>query len=126
MLSLWHRPSLFVVVASAVADVLTCRPPHGNDKTGGASSPWWRQGGQGGGGGRAQRRWPPPGLGNCCRGAGLRPGTVDAVIILFEDGATDADIFHGVGAGTGAGLDTIFDMFDDNAVRGADRAADAS
>jgi hypothetical protein len=75
-----------------------------------------------------QRRWPPPGLGDHCRGAGLRPGAVDAVIILFEDGATGTDVFHGVGAGAGAGagVDTIFSVFVDNAMRGADQAANAS
>ena len=74
----------------------------------------------------ARRRLPPPGLGDHRCGAGLCPGTVDAVIILFEDGATGAGIFHGVGAGTGAGVDAIFGVFVDNAVRGADLAANAS
>ena len=125
-LSPWRRPLLFIVVAVTVADILACRPPCGNGKVGGAFSLWWRRGERGRGGGRAQRRWPPPGIGDCCCGAGLRPGPVDAIIILFEDGATGTDVFHGVGAGTGAGVDAIFGVFVDNLMCGADRAADAS
>ena len=51
---------------------------------------------------------------------------MNAIIILFKDGATGAGIFHGVGAGTGAGIDAIFGVFIDNTVCGANRAADAS
>ena len=62
-------------------------------------SPWQRQGGQGQGGRRAQRSRPPPGLGNRRRSAGLCPGAVDAIDVLFENGATGAGVFNGVGAG---------------------------
>ena len=67
-----------------------------------------------------------PGLDDHCRGAGLRPGAVNAVVVLFNDGATGAGVFNGVGAGTGAGVDAIVRMFIDDAVRGADQSADAS
>ena len=43
---------------------------------------------------------------------------------LFEDGATGAGVFHDVGAGDG--VDAIFGVFVNNAVRGTDQAADAS
>ena len=45
---------------------------------------------------------------------------MDAVIILFKDGATGAGVFHGVGAGAGAGVDAIFGVLVDNALHGAD------
>ena len=89
-------------------------------------SPWQRQGRWDGGRGHVRRSWPPPGLGNRRRGAGLRPGTVDAFVVSFDDGATGAGVFNSVGAGAGAGIDTIVSVFVDNAVRGADRSADAS
>ncbi len=69
---------------------------------------------------------PPPGLGDCPRGAGLCPGAVDAVVISFDDGATGAGVFNGVGAGAGAGIDASVGVFVDDAVRGADQSADAS
>ena len=67
-----------------------------------------------------------PGLDDHCRGAGLRPGAVNAVVVLFNDGATGAGVFNGVGAGTGAGVDAIVGVFVNNAVRGTDQSANTS
>ena len=44
---------------------------------------------------------------------GLCPGAVDAVNVSFEDGATGAGVFHGVGTGAGAGFDAIVGVFVD-------------
>jgi hypothetical protein len=92
------------------------------------SSRWQWRGWRGGGGGRARRSRPTPGLGNLRWDASLRSGAVDAIVILFKDGATGAGILNGVGAcaGAGAGVVAIVDVFVDNAVRGADRAANAA
>ena len=45
---------------------------------------------------------------------------MDVVVVLFNDGATGAGVFNGVGAGAGAGVDAIVGVFVDNAVRGSD------
>ena len=105
--------SAIIVVAPAFALRLRCCRRRRCQRPRLPSSLWQQRGGQGRGGGCARRCRPPPGLGNCRRGTGLCPGAVDAVNVLFEDGATGAGVFHGVGTGAGSGFDAIFGMFVD-------------